>query len=96
MTIALTKPKTAVIWRSATVGAKTTSIPGSVAGNQGYALDIVTPRNSGDTYTVVPTSGTIEGAASFSFIDQGGSLALLSDAANQDWIVVCLCGNARA
>jgi hypothetical protein len=95
MTVALSKVKTAVVWRSATAGAKSTSIPGSSSANKGYALDVITPRNNGDTHTVTPTSGTIEGVSSYSFIDRGGSLSLLSDAAHTDWIVVCLCGNTR-
>jgi hypothetical protein len=95
MTISLNKVKTAVVWRSATGGAKTTSIPGSSAGNKGFALDIITPLNSGDMHSVTPTSGTIEGLASLSFLDNGGSLSLLSDADNTDWIVVCLCTNTR-
>jgi hypothetical protein len=96
MTIVLTKAKTAIIWRSPTVGIKTTSIPGSVTANNGYALDVITPMKNGDLHKIIPISGTIEGASEYDFFDNGGSASLLSDAANNDWIVVCLCGNLRA
>jgi hypothetical protein len=95
MTIALTKPKTAVVWRSTSAGSKSTSIPGSVSANKGYALDIITPNNTGDVHTIIPTSGTIDGASSLSFTDNGGSVSVLSDADHADWIIVCLCTNTK-
>ncbi len=94
MTITLTKPKTQVIWRSPDPGDKSTSIPGSDPTNKGYALHIKSTLADGSTYIVAPTSGTIGGAASFTFTEpegEGCDLSLISDADNGDWVVRCLC-----
>src|SRR5438270_643905 len=91
MTIALTKPKTQVIWRSAVPGPKTTSIPGSDMSNNGYSLDIKTTLANGDTHFVVPASGTIGGLPSIQFIDNNCNLFLRSNGANSDWSIRCLC-----
>lgn len=90
MTITLTKPKTQIIWRSPDAGGKATSIPGSAAGNKGYTLDIKTTLANGNTHTVTPTSGTIGGAANFTFTDKRCNLSLVSDADNGDWVIRCL------
>ncbi len=91
MTIELIKPCTQVIWRSSDAGDKTTSIPGSSIDNQGYELDIKTTLNNGDMHTVVPTSGTIGGETSFSFVDENCNLQLISNPENSDWLIKCLC-----
>lgn len=91
MTITLTKPKTQIVWRSPTPGDKTTSIPGSVPGNKGFALHVKTTLGNGDTHTVTPTSGTIGGQPNFTFTDENCDLSLVSDADNADWIIRCLC-----
>jgi hypothetical protein len=92
MTITLTKPHTQVIWRSASPGTKTTSIPGSDMTNNGYTLDIKTTRNSGNIYNIVPTSGKIGGSATgIKFTDTKCNLFLRSDGANNDWIIRNLC-----
>lgn len=91
MTVALTKVETQVVWRSSDAGNKTVSIPGSVAGNKGYDLDITTTLGTGETYTVTPTSGTIDGNPSYSFTDDQCTLSLRSDADNADWIIRCFC-----
>ncbi len=94
MTVALTKVETQIVWRSADVGDKTVSIPGSAPVNKGYDLDIGTTIADGSTYVVTPLSGTIDGQPSFSFTLPDGetcNLALRSDADNLDWIIRCLC-----
>jgi hypothetical protein len=91
MTITLTKFNTQVTWLSPDSGDKTTSIPGSTIANKGYTLYIKTALGNGDTHIVTPTSGTIGGQLSFSFIDNDCCLSLISDADNSDWIVHCLC-----
>ncbi len=91
MTIELLKPCTDLIWRSPDSGDKTISIPGSIDANNGYSLDIITTLGTGETFTVVPTSGTIDGQPSFSFTDIPCTLMLRSDAENTEWIVRCLC-----
>jgi hypothetical protein len=94
MTVNLTKPETCVIWRSDTVGPKTTSIPGSASFNNGYELVIKT-LGFGEKHTISPTFGTIDGKFFLQFIDNGGSIHLLSDGANNDWVIVCVCTNER-
>ncbi len=82
---ALTALQTAVIWRSATGGAKTQAIPAAAA-YPGYLLIVkVTPAVTG-TLTITPASGTIDGAASYD-IAAPDSLTLIADGANTDWIV---------
>ncbi len=81
----LTGLQTAVIWRSATGGAKTQAIP-AAASYPGYLLIVkVTPAVTG-TLTITPASGTIDGAASYD-IAAPDSLTLIADGANTDWIV---------
>jgi hypothetical protein len=92
MTIILTKPHTQVIWRSASAGAKTTSIPGSNMTNKGYTLDIKATRDVSNTYNIVPTSGTIGGSATgIKFIGTHCNLFLRSDGAHNDWIIRNFC-----
>jgi hypothetical protein len=92
MTVRLTKPETAVVWRSTDLGRKTTVIPAANTCN-GYELVVKTTENNGDFHTIFPNSGTIGGLPSLGMRDSGGSAHLLADGANNDWVVVCLCTN---
>ena len=85
--VSLTAPETQVVWRSASIGNKTTNIPGAAAGNNGYDIDIKVTLGNGDNHTITPASGTIEGASSLSFTDTKENISLRSDGANTDWII---------
>lgn len=91
MTISLNKVETQLVWRSADVGAKTTSVAGSDTTNKGYDLDISTTSGDGSTHIVTPISGTIDGVATFQFADHQCTLSLRSDGDNNDWIIRNFC-----
>lgn len=70
---------------SATVGAKAISIPGAAAGNSGYLWVFKLTLGDNTVYTITPSSGTIEGAASFSITDvTKPSVSFISDGSS-DW-----------
>jgi hypothetical protein len=91
-TLAITAAQTIIVWRSATAGAKTTTLPASAAGNNGDEVTVKLTRGDNTVHTVQATAGTVEGQASVSFTDTAGamhaSLSFVSDGANTDWVIV--------
>jgi hypothetical protein len=79
--------ETMIVWVSATGGAKSTSIPGSAAANDGCKLLVSAQMNNGDTHTVTPAAGTINGGSSYSFTDSRSTLTLISDGTGTNWII---------
>lgn len=82
-------PDIQVIWASSTAGAKTTTVPGAGTTDPRFRLGIATSLGNGDQHTITPTSGTIQGASSYSFVDTpgGANISLLADAAGTNLII---------
>jgi hypothetical protein len=79
--------KTLLVWFSATAGAKSTAIPGADDTNDGCELLISAQKNNGDTHTVTPAAGTINGGSSYSFTDARSTLTLVADGVGANWII---------
>jgi hypothetical protein len=88
----LTATRTAVIWRSATAGAKTTTIPDATLWD-GYLITVKLTEGDGTAHSIVcASSGTIDGQASADITDDATlpltSITLLADGATNDWLVI--------
>jgi hypothetical protein len=85
-TVTLSANQTITYWSSATAGAKTTNIPGAGSGNSGYLLIVKTTLGNGDTHTITPASGTVDGNSSLSFTDNKDAIGLISDGSS-NWMI---------
>jgi hypothetical protein len=87
----LSAKKTALVWRSATAGSKTSDIP-AASGYDGYVLVVKLTQGDGSAHSIVPGSGTIDGQATADFVDSGTvprtSITLLADGPNNEWLVI--------
>jgi len=86
-TVTLASPQTITYWTSATAGAKGTTLPGAAAGNSGYLWILKTTLGNGDTHTVTPAAGTIDGQSSYSFPDNKDAIPMISDGSS-NWMIV--------
>lgn len=85
--VTLTGGRQITYWTSATAGAKSTSLPGAAGGNAGYLWIEKTTLSNGDTHTITPTSGTIDGGATFVYTDAKGAFGFISDGIS-NWMSV--------
>jgi hypothetical protein len=86
-TVTLTGVRQTTYWTSATAGAKSTSLPGAAGGNSGYLWIEKTTLSNGDTHTITPSSGTIDGASTFVYTDAKGAFGFISDGVS-NWMAV--------
>lgn len=87
-TVAIKGVETVVVWSSATAGAKTTNIPAASPANDGCKITVATTLGNGDSHTITPASGTIQGASTFTFTDDPRSaVTLVSNGTGTDWII---------
>src|SRR6266566_1016777 len=77
--VTLTHTQTLTYWTSATAGAKSLTLPGAASGNKGFYWIDKTTLGNGDTHTITPASGTIEGGATFVFTDSKAAVGFISD-----------------
>jgi phage baseplate assembly protein gpV len=73
---------------STTVGAKTLSIPGAAPTNASYEWILKTTIGDGTVYTITPGSGTIDGAASYTFADNAKDAVWFMSDGISDWMTV--------
>jgi hypothetical protein len=86
-TVVLSAGNLCTYWTSTTAGAKATALPGASPLNLGYLWTIKTTQMNFDTHTVTPSSGTIDGNATFSFMDNKASYSMISDGIS-NWMLV--------
>lgn len=81
----LATPVTLSKWTSTAAGAKTQTIP-AASGFAGYTLIVkMAPGMTADTMTISPSAGTIDQGASYLQVAPG-SVTLIADAVNNDWV----------
>ena len=80
---------TTAFWNSSSGAPKTFNIPDPSLVVDGSVLRIVDQFGDSGTnpITLVPAANTINGAASFVFANDGGTLEITADAANANWVI---------